>query len=118
VAKRDLKPSKGAKAADGKRPSGSWLNVGSEGSRTSSIKVQGIASGRYADVKQGASVFPATPYPSQSPLEVPTPSADDRPIWEKITDLGRSQPEGFFDDVPTDLARNKHHYLYGNPREQ
>ncbi len=32
--------------------------------------------------------------------------------------LRNSVPPDTWDDLPTDLARNKKHYLYGHPREE
>ena len=42
---------------------------------------------------------------------------DAPPIWETIAAIGRSIPEEAWDNVPTDLAANLHHYLYGDPKE-
>lgn len=39
---------------------------------------------------------------------------DARPIWEMIAELGRSIPEEEWEKVPTDLATNLDHYLYGD----
>jgi len=40
-----------------------------------------------------------------------------RPIWEVIMEIGKSIPDEEWDKVPTDLAENLHHYLYGDPKE-
>jgi len=40
-----------------------------------------------------------------------------RPIWEVIAEIGQSVPEEDWNKVPTDIAENLHHYLYGDPRE-
>jgi len=42
---------------------------------------------------------------------------DAPPIWERIAEIGKSIPEEEWDKVPTDLAANLDHYLYGEPRE-
>ncbi len=39
-------------------------------------------------------------------------------IAEIARQLQRSIPDHTWDDLPTDLARNKKHYLYGHPREE
>ena len=36
--------------------------------------------------------------------------------WEKISALGKSIPEGEWNNVPTDGAKNYKHYLYGTPK--
>lgn len=40
-----------------------------------------------------------------------------RPIWKVISDLGTEIPESEWERVPTDLARNLDHYLYGRKQE-
>lgn len=46
----------------------------------------------------------------------PVPGA--KPIWEFIVELGESVPKEEWAKVPTDLARNLHHYLSGAPKEK
>jgi len=41
---------------------------------------------------------------------------DDRPIWEVVSEIGRSVPEEAWEGVPTDLSKNLDHYLYGVPK--
>ena len=38
------------------------------------------------------------------------------PIWETIVSLGREVPEEDWSRIPTDLAQNVDHYLYGSPK--
>jgi hypothetical protein len=38
------------------------------------------------------------------------------PIWETIIEIGKSIPEEEWEGIPTDLARNLEHYLYGSPK--
>jgi Arc/MetJ-type ribon-helix-helix transcriptional regulator len=45
------------------------------------------------------------------------PVQDTRPIWEIAADIMKDVPAEAWDQVPTDLARNHKHYLYGAPRE-
>ena len=42
---------------------------------------------------------------------------DAPPIWEMISEIGKSIPEKEWDKVPTDLAANLDHYLYGESTE-
>ena len=39
-------------------------------------------------------------------------------IARKVRDLHESTPLDASDDLPTDLAKNKKHYLHGHPREE
>ena len=40
-----------------------------------------------------------------------------RPIWETIMEIGQSIPVEEWSNIPTDLALNLEHYLYGEPRK-
>ena len=40
-----------------------------------------------------------------------------KPFWEKIAERGRRIPPEELANVPTDGARNLHHYLYGSPKQ-
>lgn len=39
-------------------------------------------------------------------------------IVAKVKELQNDIPPEAWDDLPTDLARNKKHYLYGHPKEE
>ena len=39
-------------------------------------------------------------------------------IVDRAERLHRTMPAEAWDDLPTDLAQNKKHYLYGHPREE
>ena len=39
-------------------------------------------------------------------------------IAKRVKKLHRSMPQDAGDSLPTDLARNKRHYLYGHPKEE
>ncbi len=41
-----------------------------------------------------------------------------RPLWQSVIDLGASLPAEEWDRVPTDLAANLDHYLYGSSGEE
>jgi hypothetical protein len=41
---------------------------------------------------------------------------DDRPIWERITDLADALPENAIAGLPTDGASQLDHYVYGAPK--
>ena len=38
-------------------------------------------------------------------------------IVERVKDLQKEIPSEAWGDLPTDLAKNKKHYLYGHPKE-
>jgi predicted XRE-type DNA-binding protein len=46
----------------------------------------------------------------------PAPKTDTRPIWEVIAAIVAEVPPEEWDKVPTDLAENHDHYLYGTPK--
>ena len=39
-------------------------------------------------------------------------------IARRVKKLHKSMPQDAWDGLPTDLARNKKHYLYGHPKEE
>jgi hypothetical protein len=41
----------------------------------------------------------------------------DKPLWEKIVERGKRIPPDELANIPTDGARNLHHYLYGSPKQ-
>ena len=51
-------------------------------------------------------------------IEDPSPQAKGgETILEMFERLRNSVPPDTWDDLPTDLAKNKKHYLYGHPKE-
>jgi hypothetical protein len=42
--------------------------------------------------------------------------ADERPIWEVITDIVKDVPDEVFDRLPKDAASQVDHYIYGLPK--
>jgi Arc/MetJ-type ribon-helix-helix transcriptional regulator len=51
--------------------------------------------------------------PSPTP-RVATPS--DQPIWERILERTAEIPDEVWDKIPTDLAEQHDHYIYGTPK--
>lgn len=39
-------------------------------------------------------------------------------IVERVLEMQKEIPPDAWDDLPTDLAKNKKHYLYGHPKEE
>ena len=39
-----------------------------------------------------------------------------KPIWERIQDMTADVPDEEWDKLPTDLAEQHDHYLYGTPK--
>jgi putative addiction module CopG family antidote len=39
-----------------------------------------------------------------------------KPIWDAIQDIAATVPDEVWDAVPTDLAEQHDHYLYGTPK--
>jgi len=50
-------------------------------------------------------------------IEDPPPARGLAAIVERVKDLQKDIPAEAWDDLPTDLAKNKKHYLYGHPKE-
>ena len=48
----------------------------------------------------------------------PSGEAHGESLLEMFDRLRRSVPADTWDDLPTDLAKNKKHYLYGHPKEE
>lgn len=42
---------------------------------------------------------------------------DTRPIWERIAEIAADVPPEEWEKLPTDLAENHDHYLYGTPKQ-
>jgi len=55
---------------------------------------------------------------AEPPPGEPTSGNAGQSILEMFDEFHRSMPEGAFDDLPTDGARNYKHYLYGFPKEE
>lgn len=52
------------------------------------------------------------------PLETPQAASSSKPIWEVAIEIGASVPDEEWAKIPTDFAKNLHHYLYGAPKEK
>ena len=49
--------------------------------------------------------------------EAPQPAPTGESILQMFERLRESVPPDTWDDLPTDLVKNKKHYLYGHPKE-
>jgi len=57
----------------------------------------------------------------QRPVTLPTSGvepavAPHKPIWEEIQELTAGIPDEVWDKLPTDLAEQHDHYIYGTPK--
>ena len=50
-------------------------------------------------------------------IEDASPARGLAAIVAKVKELQKDIPPEAWDDLPTDLAKNKKHYLYGHPKE-
>ena len=50
--------------------------------------------------------------------EMPSPKRGLAGIVERVREMQKDIPPEAWDDLPTDLAKNKKHYLYGHPKEE
>jgi len=53
---------------------------------------------------------------AMEPTETLEPLSPAKPIWEIALEIGASVPKEEWAHIPTDGARNVHHYLYGAPK--
>lgn len=51
-----------------------------------------------------------------SVLKEERPSDDDKPLWQRIVQIGASVPPEDWAEMPTDGSINLDHYLYGAPK--
>lgn len=50
------------------------------------------------------------------PLPAQVSTKPEKPIWEKFIEAGQEIPDAELDHLPTDLAAQVDHYLYGTPK--
>jgi len=53
---------------------------------------------------------------TEAPAEAAPPPATRPPIWERFEDASRMIPDEELDRLPTDLAAQVDHYIYGTPK--
>ncbi len=71
------------------------------------------------DLEEGAEVTVSVEgAPGGASEETPAPKRGLAAIVEMVDRLRESYPPDMWDGLPTDLAKNKKHYLYGHPKEQ
>ena len=46
-----------------------------------------------------------------------SPERKEESLLDMFDRIQQSVPSGAWDDLPTDLAKNKKHYLYGHPKD-
>ena len=84
-----------------------------------------VQSGRFASVDDAMTKaalllleqLKQVPPVSKQPTAAQEPPADARkPIWEEILELTADVPDEEWDKLPTDLAEQHDHYIYGTPK--
>ena len=65
------------------------------------------------DLEEGAEV---TVTVSIAKAPQPTPAGES--ILEMFARIRKSVPDEAWDELPTDMVKNKKHYLYGHPKEE
>ena len=65
----------------------------------------------HLDLEEGAEVV-------VSIEDAPPPAEGKESILEMFDRLRKSVPPDTWDNMPTDLVKNKKHYLYGHPKEE
>ena len=71
------------------------------------------------DLEEGAEVtVSGEETPAGAAKETPAPKQGLAGIVEQILEMQKDIPPEEWDRLPTDLAKNKKHYLYGHPKEE
>ena len=71
------------------------------------------------DLEEGAEVTVSVEGSPTGVLEeTPAPKRGLAGIVERVLEMQKDIPPEAWDDLPTDLAKNKRHYLYGHPKEE
>ena len=70
------------------------------------------------DLDEGKEVILSIQEPEAAVDNAQSSSNGPESIPQLFERLRNSVPPDTWDDLPTDLARNKKHYLYGHPREE
>ncbi len=71
------------------------------------------------DLEEGAEVTVSVEGASGGASEeTPAPKQGLAGIVERVLEMQKDIPAEAWDDLPTDLAKNKKHYLYGHPKEE
>ena len=71
------------------------------------------------DLEEGEEVMVSVEDSPTGMSEVtPEPKTGLAGIVERVLEMQKEIPAEAWDDLPTDLAKNKKHYLYGHPKEE
>ena len=71
------------------------------------------------DIEEGAEVTVSVEgAPGGASEETPAPKQGLAGIVERVLEMQKDIPPEAWDDLPADLAKNKKHYLYGQPKEE
>ena len=71
------------------------------------------------DLEEGAEVTVSVEgTPGGASEETPVPKRGLAGVVERVLEMQKDIPPEAWDDLPTDLAKNKKHYLYGHPKEE
>ena len=71
------------------------------------------------DLEEGAEVTVSVEgAPGGASEETPAPKQGLAGIVERVLEMQKDIPPEAWNDLPTDLAKNKKHYLYGHPKEE
>ena len=71
------------------------------------------------DLEEGEEVMVSVEWaPTGMSEETPVQKRGLAGIVERVLEMQKGIPPEAWDDLPTDLAKNKKHYLYGHPKEE
>ena len=76
-----------------------------------------VKSGRYTSADEMiAKLVQADAQHSQQSVDFQPLVETHKPIWEEIQELTADIPDDVWDALPTDLAEQHDHYIYGTPK--
>ena len=67
----------------------------------------------YRELESKRAAATAVSHPAAGPEQ---PAEARKPIWEQILEMTADVPDEEWDKLPTDLAEQHDHYLYGTPK--
>ena len=73
------------------------------------------------DLEEGQEVMVSVDATSAGALQsqkTPRPKRGLAGVVERVLEMQKDIPPEAWNDLPTDLAKNKKHYLYGHPKEE
>lgn len=84
--------------------------------RTARLRVKGVA--EFSTTDRLMRKFLRIDHVDLSPVLVPEWIEEEKPVWEKLAEIGRSAPPGTWESLPVDLSARVDEFLYGQERKK